>query len=129
MRKAHSAPRCGAHARTTGNPCKAPAMANGRCRMHGGKSTGAPTGKANGNYKHGKQTQERTAQRQAYRGLMSDARNSARQANLTLGIFKQAARDLGVRWPKLWQLCTKGDGGAKLTLFIAKRLSKTKPDI
>jgi hypothetical protein len=33
---------CGAHCRTTGKPCKAPAMANGRCRMHGGKSTGRP---------------------------------------------------------------------------------------
>lgn len=33
-------PRCGAHCRTTGLPCRNPAMANGRCRMHGGKSTG-----------------------------------------------------------------------------------------
>ena len=32
---------CGAHARSTGNPCKRFAMANGRCDMHGGKSTGA----------------------------------------------------------------------------------------
>lgn len=39
----NSAPRCGAHSRRTGNPCKAPAMKNGRCRMHGGKSTGAKT--------------------------------------------------------------------------------------
>lgn len=38
----HCAPRCGAHARTTGQPCKSPAMMNGRCRMHGGKSTGRP---------------------------------------------------------------------------------------
>ena len=37
------APRCGAKARTTGCPCQAPAMANGRCRMHGGKSTGPRT--------------------------------------------------------------------------------------
>src|ERR1039458_4692438 len=33
------APRCGAKARTTGLACRAPAMANGRCRMHGGKCT------------------------------------------------------------------------------------------
>lgn len=32
--------RCGAHARSTGKPCVAPAMANGRCRRHGGLSTG-----------------------------------------------------------------------------------------
>ena len=37
------APRCGARARTTGCACRAPAMANGRCRMHGGKSTGPCT--------------------------------------------------------------------------------------
>lgn len=32
---------CGAKTRS-GNPCKNRAMKNGRCRMHGGKSTGAP---------------------------------------------------------------------------------------
>ena len=42
MQKAHNAPRCGAYARTTCQPCHSPAMANGRCRMHGGKSTGRP---------------------------------------------------------------------------------------
>jgi hypothetical protein len=35
--------RCGAHARSTGQPCKAKAMLNGRCRNHGGMSTGAKT--------------------------------------------------------------------------------------
>ncbi len=33
---------CGAHCRTTGEPCKSYPMPNGRCRMHGGKSTGRP---------------------------------------------------------------------------------------
>ena len=33
-------------------------MPNGRCRMHGGSSPGAPTGKANGNYKTGRYTCE-----------------------------------------------------------------------
>ena len=37
---------CGARTRS-GQPCQNRAMANGRCRMHGGKSTGAP--KANQN--------------------------------------------------------------------------------
>lgn len=32
--------KCGAHCRTTGQPCKNACMPNGRCRMHGGKSTG-----------------------------------------------------------------------------------------
>lgn len=51
-----AAKRCGAKAKSTGKPCQCPAMANGRCRLHGGKSTGAPTGKANGNYKNGLRT-------------------------------------------------------------------------
>jgi len=37
------APRCGARARTTGCPCRAPAMRNGRCRLHGDKCTGPRT--------------------------------------------------------------------------------------
>lgn len=32
--------KCGAHCRTTGSPCQNAPMSNGRCRMHGGKSTG-----------------------------------------------------------------------------------------
>ena len=52
------APRCGAKARTTGCPCRAPAMPNGRCRMHGGKCRGpsTPQGKARmtaANTRHG----------------------------------------------------------------------------
>ena len=35
--------RCRAHARSTGKPCVAKAMANGRCRNHGGMCTGAKT--------------------------------------------------------------------------------------
>lgn len=37
---------CGAKTRN-GLPCKSPSMQNGRCRMHGGKSTGAPLGNSN----------------------------------------------------------------------------------
>jgi hypothetical protein len=37
-----AAPRCGAKTRA-GCACRQPAMANGRCRFHGGKSTGART--------------------------------------------------------------------------------------
>ena len=32
---------CGAHARSANRPCRQLAMANGRCYLHGGKSTGA----------------------------------------------------------------------------------------
>ena len=43
--------RCGAKTRS-GKPCQSPGMANGRCRMHGGASTGAPKGNRNA-WKHG----------------------------------------------------------------------------
>ena len=40
--------RCGAQSKRTGKPCRQPAMANGRCRLHVGLSTGprTPEGKA-----------------------------------------------------------------------------------
>jgi hypothetical protein len=38
-----TAPRCGAWSRNTGLPCRQAAMPNGRCRMHGGVSTGPRT--------------------------------------------------------------------------------------
>ena len=34
---------CGAYARSTGEPCKAKALTNGRCKNHGGLSTGPKT--------------------------------------------------------------------------------------
>ena len=37
-----TAPKCLAHARTTGEPCRNASMPNGRCKMHGGMSTGRP---------------------------------------------------------------------------------------
>ena len=46
---ANNSPRCGAKTRG-GHSCKSPAMKNGRCRMHGGKSL---SGKNHGRYKHG----------------------------------------------------------------------------
>ena len=35
--------KCEAYARSTGNPCQAKALTNGRCRLHGGLSRGATT--------------------------------------------------------------------------------------
>jgi len=62
MRKARAAlnqhPKCGAHCRTTGQPCRSPAMANGRCRMDGGPSSGAPRSEKHWNYKHGRRSAE-----------------------------------------------------------------------
>ena len=35
--------KCGAFARSTGKPCKRKALSNGRCKNHGGMSTGPKT--------------------------------------------------------------------------------------
>lgn len=47
----HLSIRCGAKTRAE-TPCKGPAMPNGRCKFHGGLSTGAPKGNRNA-FKHG----------------------------------------------------------------------------
>jgi hypothetical protein len=43
LKMAAQALRCRAKRRHDGQPCQGPAMRNGRCRLHGGKSTGPRT--------------------------------------------------------------------------------------
>ena len=58
MQSAHDAPRCKAQSKRSGKTCGAPAVRGCRvCRMHGARG-GAPTGKRNGNYRHGTRTKE-----------------------------------------------------------------------
>jgi hypothetical protein len=68
---ANAAPRCGAKRRGRVERCRAPAMSNGRCRMHGGKSPGAPRGERNGNYRSGLHTREARADRSTARALVT----------------------------------------------------------
>ncbi len=54
---------CGARKRKTNEPCRVKAMKNGKCRLHGGLSTGAKTeeGKrkrSKANYKDGMYTKD-----------------------------------------------------------------------
>jgi len=57
--------KCGAYARSTGKPCQAKAMANGRCKNHGGMSTGPRT--AEGRKAIGEATAKRMASGQKER--------------------------------------------------------------
>jgi hypothetical protein len=68
------APKCGAMCRgpRAGRPCRTPAMANGRCRMHGGKGSGAPSGEKNGMFKHGKYTRRAREVSQFFRQMARD---------------------------------------------------------
>ena len=66
-------PRCGARTRS-GHSCRQPAMTNGRCRLHGGKSPGAPRGTANGNYRNGQWTREAVTERRRLADLLHNLR-------------------------------------------------------
>jgi len=73
--RANAAPRCGARSKRTGKPCRAAAMPNGRCRVHGGKSTGPRTPKGlersrRANWKHGYFSREAKAERSRVRAAI-----------------------------------------------------------
>ena len=70
LRPMHASPRCGARTRIGGRCC-APAMRNGRCRMHGGLSLSGP---AHCRYQHGQATREAIAMRRHVAALMREAR-------------------------------------------------------
>jgi hypothetical protein len=62
-------PRCGARTRS-GLSCRCPAMPNGKCRLHGGLSPGAPRGFANGRFRDGYWTREAAQERKFVRSLL-----------------------------------------------------------
>lgn len=76
---------CGAKARTNNhNPCRQPAMANGRCRLHGGltpKNNPGPTteeGKRRqkmASWKHGMRSKEAIAENKEVRDLIKRSKD------------------------------------------------------
>ena len=75
--------RCDARTRR-GTPCKTRAMANGRCRMHGGLSTGPRTAEGIERIrlaltKHGRYSQAALAERRQVQALLRDAWETLRQ--------------------------------------------------
>ena len=58
-------------------------MPNGRCRMHGGKSPGAPKGNKNA-FKHGHYTAEAIASRREIAKLLRDARALVKQMSYAM---------------------------------------------
>ncbi len=69
LQAARAAERCGARTRR-GTICQGPAMPNGRCKTHGGRSPGAPRGEHNGSWRHGFYSQEAQAERRRLQGLI-----------------------------------------------------------
>jgi hypothetical protein len=75
LARANAAPRCGARSKRTGKRCRAAAMPNGRCKVHGGKSTGTRTPEGlersrRANWKHGYYSREAKAERLRVRAAM-----------------------------------------------------------
>lgn len=74
--------KCGAKARTNNyQPCRQPAMANGRCRLHGGKSTGAKTKEGqlrskNASWRHGMASKEALEEKKAFRNLLKQYKST-----------------------------------------------------
>jgi len=84
---ARCSPRCGARTRSGGS-CQQPKMLNGRCRMHGGTSPGAPPGQAHGMWKHGLRSAEtmkvrsrRVANMRALRQVIDKLSDMARDSS------------------------------------------------
>jgi hypothetical protein len=82
------APRCGAKTRK-GSPCMGPAMRNGRCRMHGGKSTGPRTPEGvercrMANWKHGSYSE--TSPINKMLRVLRECRQIRRQIHLELNL-------------------------------------------
>jgi hypothetical protein len=84
-----AAPRCGAHTRCGGS-CRQPAMANGRCRLHGGLSTGprTPAGLARSRrarWKHGARSADVAALRRAARAQLGRTRVLLARTHISAG--------------------------------------------
>ena len=75
---------CGAKARTNGKqPCRQPAMANGRCRLHGGltpkhnpgpKTTQGRLKQKMASWKYGLRSKEALEERRGIRKIIKDSR-------------------------------------------------------
>lgn len=65
-------PRCTAKAKSTQQQCRQPAMKNGKCYWHGGKSTGPPKNNLNA-LKHGDYTREALAERKLISQLLKES--------------------------------------------------------
>lgn len=76
--------RCAAMAKSTKRPCMSPAMPNGRCRIHGGKSAGPKTPEGlkrsrRANWKTGYHSAEAKAERREFLQFLREAKATLMQ--------------------------------------------------
>ena len=129
----HQSPRCGAKTRR-GSPCRSPAMRNGRCRMHGGKSPGAPIGNRNA-LKHGRYTTGAVKRRRELAALLREMRQLVEEVDrrITIGTITDEPAPLvqphlssrrGCRTCRLSALRAAGSSGA-LAPFLSDSMGST----
>ncbi|MEQ7874332.1 HGGxSTG domain-containing protein [Sphingomonas sp. ASV193] len=86
-----AAPRCGARTRS-GAPCRSPAIAGkARCRMHGGKNSGAPKGNRNA-FRHGAYTKEVLARASEVKELRREIRDEIERVEAERSLTLWAGR-------------------------------------
>ncbi|MGH1570274.1 HGGxSTG domain-containing protein [Methylobacterium sp. P31] len=96
LHKAREAARCGAKTRA-GGFCQCPAMPNGRCRKHGGASTGARTAEGlqrvrTATLTHGRRSAAYVADRRALSAQNREMRATIKQAKADLRTLWKIAR-------------------------------------
>ena len=101
VRTRQTGDRCGAYARTSGLPCQAQALHNGRCRNHGGLSTGPKT--SEGRSAIAEATRQRMAsgqRKQALDGFIAWLEGGGRVLLSNLAKSRERRR----RWQRLMSL-------------------------
>ena len=85
MQAANAAPRCTAHSKRTGLPCRNPAVKGWTvCRMHGARG-GARPGMENPAFLHGGRTKEAQEMRRMVAGLLREGREAQEQLRQVAG--------------------------------------------
>jgi hypothetical protein len=121
------APRCGARARA-GGCCRQPAMRNGRCRMHGGLSTGPRTAEGldrsrRARWKHGFCSAETRELRRTVAQACRDLAAATRLARTLLRQRRSAhGRPAGAR-PAAARPASSGAGASSLGMGFIERIS------
>jgi len=100
--------KCGAYARSTGQPCQAKALTNGRCKNHGGMSTGPTTLK--GRQAIAQATRQRMVSGQQERALVGFYRWLEVSGRETLSRLAKE-RERRNRWQRAMRQHTRGVGG------------------
>ena len=98
------AKRCGARTRAD-DPCQSPAMSNGRCRMHGGRSPGAPKGNRNA-FKHGRYSADAIARRPEISRLVTAMKDTTRKI-VEYGSLLNGVNDAGISTPGSSAICSQ----------------------